>query len=88
MFNEAMTGKAHGQIAGILASYDFSSFGTIADIGGGRGHLLEAILAAYPNATGVLFDQPHVVEDARRSASARVKLQAGDFFNDSVWMKL
>jgi hypothetical protein len=84
IFNEAMTGKAHGQIAGILASYDFSRFGTIADIGGGRGHLLEAILAAYPNATGVLFDQPHVVEDARRTASARVNLQGGDFFKDAL----
>jgi O-methyltransferase domain len=84
IFNEAMTGKAHGQIAGILAGYDFSPFETIADIGGGRGHLLEAILAAYPNATGVLFDQPHVVKDAGGSASARLKRQGGDFFKDAL----
>src|SRR6185436_19814281 len=42
LFDEAMIGKAAGQIAGILGSYDFSAFGTIADIGGGRGHLLAA----------------------------------------------
>jgi hypothetical protein len=84
IFNEAMTGKAHGQIAGILAGYDFSTFEVIADIGGGRGHLLAAILAAYPKARGVLFDQPHVVKDAEGTASARLKLQGGDFFKDAL----
>ena len=61
IFDESMTSKAHGQIEGILSGYDFSSFKTIADIGGGRGHLLQAVLGAAPNATGVLFDQPQVV---------------------------
>lgn len=84
IFNEAMTGKAHGQIAGILAGYDFSRFEIIADIGGGRGHLLAAILAAYPNARGVLFDQPHVLKGAAGTASARFKLQGGDFFKDAL----
>ena len=80
IFNEAMTGKAHGQIAGILAGYDFSPFETIADIGGGRGHLLEAILAAYPNATGVLFDQPHVVEGRRRKCISSLEASGWRFF--------
>lgn len=82
IFDEAMTGKAHGQIAGILAGYDFSPFQTIGDIGGGRGHLLKAVLAAAPHATGVLFDQPHVVNDA--AAPPRLKLQGGDFFKDTL----
>jgi O-methyltransferase domain len=64
-----MKGKAHGQIAGILSTYDFSTFKTVADIGGGRGHLLQAVLNAAPNATGVLFDQPHVVKDLAGTAS-------------------
>jgi hypothetical protein len=84
IFDEAMTGKAHGQIAGILSIYDFSTFKTVADIGGGRGHLLHAVLGAAPNATGVLFDQPHVVEDIAGTASARFKLQGGDFFKDAL----
>ena len=79
-----MTGKALGQIAGILSSYDFSTFKTVADIGGGRGHLLQAVLGAAPNATGVLFDQPHVVEDMAGAASARFTLQGGDFFKDAL----
>jgi hypothetical protein len=80
IFDDAMTGKSQGQIAGILATYDFLPFKTIADIGGGRGHLLEAVLNKAPHATGVLFDQPHVVGDVK--ASARMKLQGGDFFKD------
>ena len=84
IFDEAMTGKAHGQIAGILSSYDFSPFRTIADIGGGRGHLLQAALGAAPKATGVLFDQPHVIEQLAGAVSARFKLQSGDFFKDAL----
>ena len=53
LFDEAMIGKAAGQIAGVLGSYDFSAFETIADIGGGRGHLLAAVLQAAPRAHGV-----------------------------------
>ena len=84
IFDEAMTGRAHSQIAGIVSSYDFSPFNTIADIGGGRGHLLKAVLEAAPNATGVLFDLPHVVEHAARAPSDRVKLQPGDFFKAAL----
>jgi len=56
IFNAAMAAKAHGQAAGVIASYDFSGFGRVGDIGGGRGHLLHAVLDAVPNAQGVLFD--------------------------------
>jgi hypothetical protein len=84
IFDEAMTGKAHGQIAGVVASYDFSPFRTIADIGGGRGHLLQAVLAKALQANGVLFDLPHVVEQAAGIASHRLRLQGGDFFTDAL----
>ncbi len=84
LFNDAMTGKTHGQTAGILAAYDFSGFGTIADIGGGNGHLLQAVLEATPNAEGVLFDVPHVIEQASAIASSRLTLKAGSFFEDAL----
>ncbi len=84
LFNDAMTGKTHGQTAGVLAAYDFSGFRTIADIGGGNGHLLQAVLEATPNAKGVLFDLPHVIEQASVIASSRLKLQAGSFFEDAL----
>jgi O-methyltransferase domain len=84
IFNEAMTGKAHAQIVGILSNYDFSSFKSIADIGGGHGHLLQAILNATPQVSGVLFDLSHVVEHAAARVSDRLQVQAGDFFKDSL----
>jgi len=84
IFNEAMTAKAHVQIPAVVEGYDFSAFRTIGDIGGGRGHLLQAILAANPKAQGILFDLPNVIQDAAGIASDRLKLQAGDFFKDPL----
>jgi hypothetical protein len=84
LFNDAMTSKAHGQTAGILATYDFSGIGSIADIGGGNGHLLQAILAATPDLRGVLFDLPHVIDQASAVASDRLELWPGDFFQDAL----
>lgn len=84
VFNAAMSAKAQGAVAGILASYDFSGFGLIGDIGGGSGHLLRAVLDAAPNVRGVLFELPHVIDEAAGIASERLTLQAGDFFRDAL----
>jgi hypothetical protein len=85
IFGEAMTAKAHAQVAGVLGAYDFSPFECIADIGGGRGHLLQAVLERAPRAKGVLFDLPHVIDDATGLISSeRLLLQAGDFFRDRL----
>jgi hypothetical protein len=84
IFNAAMAGKASGAVHGILNAYDFSRFGSFGDIGGGRGHLLRAILDAVPSATGVLFDLRHVIDDVASIASERLSLQAGDFFHDAL----
>ena len=84
IFNATMVTKAHTQIAGVLAAYDFSGFKLIGDIGGGRGHLLSAVLERVPTAKGVLFDLPHVVEDKAGAVSPRLTRQAGDFFKDKL----
>ena len=84
IFNATMETKAQVQIAAVLAAYDFSGFKTIGDIGGGRGHLLRAVLERVPTAKGVLFDLPHVVADEAGAASPRITRQAGDFFKDKL----
>jgi hypothetical protein len=84
IFGQAMRGKAQGHIAAILETYDFSSFGVIADIGGGHGHLIQAIVAATPTAQGVLFDQPQVIEESPVVAAERLRVVGGDFFHDSL----
>jgi hypothetical protein len=71
--------------AAILDAYDFSRFGTVVDVGGSRGGLLAAILKAHPTGRGVLFDLPHVVQDAARLFEAagvhhRYTAVGGDFF--------
>jgi hypothetical protein len=79
IFGQAMTAKAGADIGAVLGAYDFSRFSTIADIGGGRGHLLRAVLDAVPTARGVLFDLPGVI-DALEIDSERLTARAGDFF--------
>lgn len=83
IFGEAMTAKAQGHIAGIIKTYDFSGFDVIADIGGGHGHLIKAVLDATPTASGVLFDQPQVIREAS-VASDRLHVIGGDFFRDPL----
>jgi hypothetical protein len=46
--------------------------------------LLQAVLDVAPKATGIVFDQPHVVKDAAGIASTRLKLQGGNFFSDAL----
>src|SRR5256885_10730011 len=69
IFNAGMKSKAQSVISPVLAAYDFSIFGTIGDIGGGLGHLLQAVLKSAPKLRGVLFDQPHVVERSEEHTS-------------------
>lgn len=84
VFNEAMVGKSGTVIPAVVEAYDFSRFEVIADIGGGRGHLLAAILEQAPRASGILFELPHVIADAAAAASERLRLAAGDFFLDAL----
>jgi hypothetical protein len=84
LFNQAMVSKSAGVIPAVVDAYDFSSSGVIADIGGGRGHLLQAILQRTPASSGVLFELPHVIADAGGIASPRLRLVAGDFFVDPL----
>jgi SAM-dependent methyltransferase len=85
-FNAGMNRGADGAADLILAAYDFSSFRTIADVGGGQGALLAAILKAHPSATGILFDLPHVVAGASSclqtaGVAERCRIAGGSFFD-------
>ena len=84
IFDAAMTSKSHRDIAAILPAYDFSRFSTIADIAGGRGHLLRAILKSSPKTQGILFDQPHVVGEVTPENGEKLTVIGGDFFVDAM----
>jgi hypothetical protein len=84
LFNAAMTSKSHRDIAAVLPAYDFSQFATIADIAGGRGHLLRAILKSSPKSQGILFDQPHVVAEVSPAKDEKLTVVGGSFFTDRM----
>lgn len=88
IFDGAMTSNSRRSNQALLAAYEFGRFRTIVDVGGGNGALLAAVLDAYPEAQGVLFDQPHVVSGAaslldRAGVANRCRIVGGSFF-DSV----
>ncbi|AKK28186.1 methyltransferase [Mycobacterium sp. EPa45] len=88
IFNQAMTGLSESSITAVVAAYDFSRFATIADIGGGHGRLLAAILESAPQARGVLFDLPEVVAGApallrQYGVDRRTRIEPGSFFESA-----
>jgi hypothetical protein len=84
-FDRAMAAFAPQTAAAIAAAYDFSPLRILADVGGGNGSLLIGILRAYPGLRGIVFDQPHVAERARKEVAAaglgsRCAVVGGSFF--------
>ncbi len=85
IFDEAMVGVHGRETAAMLDAYDFSAIGVLADVGGGNGSLLTAVLKRYPAMQGILYDLPGVVERAKAGiASAglagRCRAIGGSFF--------
>ena len=60
-----------GEIQVLLHRYDFSRHRRVADIAGGGGHLLTAVLAAHPTTSGVLFELPHVAATVPPAPASR-----------------
>lgn len=85
IFNEAMASHSAAQIPAIVDAYDYGQFGSIADIGGGHGHLLAGILRRYPGPKGILFDLPPTIEQAKVKAlppAGRCEYVSGSFFEE------
>ena len=79
IFNQAMRDLSASISPAVAASFDWSQFAAVADIGGGIGAQLSSILDAHPSCRAILFDQPAVVAEAPDSRIERV---GGDFFKD------
>jgi hypothetical protein len=85
-FNEMMIAFHGAEPPAVAAAYDFSTIGTLVDVGGGTGNLLTTILQANPGVRGVLYDLPHVTAQARdviasRDLSDRCTIDEGSFFD-------
>lgn len=85
LFNGAMTSISGLAERPVAAAYDFTPYPTIADVGGGHGRLLAAILAAAPKSRGVLLETPEVAAGAlpllqKLGVAERVRIEEGSFF--------
>ena len=87
VFNRAMgSGTSAPDVA---VGYDWGKASVVADIGGGNGTLLSAVLGAHAHLQGVVFDLPHVAAEARlvlekAGLSDRCEVVGGDFFSDAL----
>jgi hypothetical protein len=87
IFDAAMVGIHGRESSSITEAYDFSGIGVLADIGGGNGSQITAVLQKFTRLKGILFDLPHVVARAREAmGTARVldrcQLVGGNFFEN------
>lgn len=83
VFRAVMGTADPAQYAAIARSWDFAAFGTVADLGGGGGSLLLAILAEHPGLRGMLVDRPASIDAAaaRFAADERCRLVAADLLD-------
>jgi SAM-dependent methyltransferase len=69
-FPAALRQSAAQTAAALPGSYDFAAFDTVADIGGGNGTVLAAILAAHPGLRGILYDSGAAVAQSAATLTA------------------
>lgn len=85
IFDEAMAGFVSMNGMAVLGAYDFSSFGSVVDVGGGDATLMIAILNAHPGVKGILYELPSVISKAQQKIenadlAHRCECRGGDFF--------
>ncbi|MGW2833140.1 methyltransferase [Streptomyces sp. NPDC001286] len=84
VFNRAMTTSSKQSAKEVAELLDLSGSSSVADIGGGQGHVVASLLEKYPSMHGTLLDLPQVVENADprlREGGAladRVQILGGD----------
>ncbi|PZG32110.1 SAM-dependent methyltransferase [Spongiactinospora gelatinilytica] len=64
-FHDGMAAMSDWENAPIAAAYGFPESGVVADIGGGQGGFLLAVLDGRPGLHGVLYDEAHVLAKHR-----------------------
>ena len=70
VFDQAMTSNSGPEVAAVVEAYDFSGIGTLVDVAGGHGSMMEAILRANPGMKGVVADMASVLEGTRQRIAA------------------
>ena len=85
-FGHAMKANSENSMRGVLDKCDFTGVTRVADIGGGFGHLVIALLEKYPAMQGVLMDVPELIPVAKSrnpppaSVATRLEYHGGNMF--------
>jgi orsellinic acid C2-O-methyltransferase len=84
-FDAAMAERTAAFAPSVAAACDFTGMHVVADIGGGQGTLLTAILRRHEHLRGVLFERADAADRAARllrdaGLADRCEIVAGDFF--------
>lgn len=88
VFNRAMTTSSVQSAQDVAELLDLTGVSSVADIGGGQGHVLASLLEKHPSVRGTLLDLPGVVAraDARLREGGvlaeRVRIVPGDCRDD------
>ncbi len=78
VFSQSMTNIGTPVAQAVAASYNFSEFNIIVDIGGAQGSLISTIMRSHPHLKGILFDLPEII--ATVSVDENIQPIAGNFF--------
>ena len=87
-FMGAMTGLSRINFEAFGATFDFTNFQTLCDVGGGHGHLACGLLRAYPQLSATVFDLPAVVAESDQLWAPKLGLAdrchylGGDMFRE------
>ncbi|WP_433671722.1 methyltransferase [Nocardia sp. CA-136227] len=86
VFDRAMTSISSLATEPLQTAFDFGRFGSIVDVGGGRGSLLVDILQRHPSMRGTVFDLPRVAEGLEKQLlgpglTGRLTVEPGSFFD-------
>ena len=86
LFDSYLAHEALGQAPAIVAALDLSGVKSVADLGGGYGGLLAALLQSNPDLRGILFDRPHRIAAAlpflqAQGVADRVERIGGDLLD-------
>ena len=84
-FAEEMTSYSGDVGAGIARAYDFSTIGTLVDLGGSEGNVIGSLLQSHPHLQGILVDLPDQVASApavleHYGVADRCEVVGGNFF--------
>ncbi|KAK9792048.1 hypothetical protein WJX73_004833 [Symbiochloris irregularis] len=86
IFNDGMAEIDKSAIYGVIHDHKWGQYKRLVDIGGGYGQFTKSILLNHDVPSAVVFDQPHVVEPARKALAdtplkERIMFSGGSFFD-------